>query len=116
MSFISKLENLIVSNNMNWRSFSSKIGIPYTTIMSWRNVDTDNIKLKTARQISNFFQVSLDYWLEDSPEDSFLDYREYVERLKALETEDPAKLRIIREMIGMSEKNPSALNSFSKIG
>lgn len=115
MTFIDKLEHLISANNMNWKSFSSKIGIPYTTIMSWRNVDTDNMKLRTARQISDFFHVSLDYWFNDSADDSFIQYREYIEKINYLEKKDPEKLRVIREMIGMTEKKPDS-NSTKAIG
>lgn len=108
MYFIDKLETLITFHGYNWRSFSNAIGIPYTTVMSWRNVQTDNMKLKTARQISDFFNVSLDYWFTENLDE----YKEYIPYIAKASEET---IRNIRFMLGMPLKKSGEDSSSTEV-
>lgn len=108
MNFIDKLERLITLHGYNWRSFSKAIGIPYTTVMSWRGVETDNMKLKTARLISDFFNVSLDYWFSENLDE----YKEYAPYIAKASDET---VRNIRFMLGMPVKKSGEVSSSAEV-
>jgi repressor LexA len=43
-------------------------GVPYTTIVNFYEKGTENIKLSTLRKLADFFNVSLDYLVDDDSE------------------------------------------------
>ncbi len=69
MNFLEKLDFLLVQRNMNKLQLSKATGIPYTTIDSFYKKGYDNIKLSTLLKLSNYFQCTLDYLVDDNSEE-----------------------------------------------
>lgn len=66
MGFTEKLDILLKSNKMNKNMLSKETGIPYTTIDSFYKKGADNIKLSNLKKIADYFDVSLDYLVDDN--------------------------------------------------
>lgn len=66
MDFLAKLDYLMEKNKLNKHAFSQASGIPYTTIDGFYKKGYEKAKLSTLRKIASFFQVSLDYIVDDS--------------------------------------------------
>jgi transcriptional regulator with XRE-family HTH domain len=49
-------------------------GVPYTTIVNFYEKGSDNIKLSTLKKLSNYFDVSLDYLVNDEETNTPKDY------------------------------------------
>ena len=69
MNFLEKLDFLLAQRNMNKLQLSKATGIPYTTIDSFYKKGYDNIKLSTLLKLSNYFQCTLDYLVDDNSEE-----------------------------------------------
>lgn len=67
MDFLNKLDSLMEEKKLNKSSLSKACGIPYTTIDGWYKKGYEGLKLTTLRKLSDFFGVSLDYWINDYP-------------------------------------------------
>ena len=52
-------------NNLNKRTLSKSCNIPYTTIDNWYKRGYEGLKLTTLKKLSDYFQISLDYWVDD---------------------------------------------------
>ena len=65
MNFIEKLEFLMTRYNLTRSSLSQKSGIPYTTIDGWYKKGYEGLKLTTLRKLADYFNTSLDYWIQD---------------------------------------------------
>lgn len=65
MNFLEKLNYLMKQNNMNKSMLSKACDIPYTTIDGWYKRGFKELKLPTLKKLSNYFDVSLDYWADD---------------------------------------------------
>lgn len=65
MNFIDKLEFLMARYNLTKSSLSQKSGIPYTTIDGWYKKGYEGLKLTTLRKLADYFNTSLDYWIQD---------------------------------------------------
>lgn len=65
MGMIEKLDYLMAQRKMNKNILSKETGIPYTTIDGYYKRGTDNIKLSNLKKISEFFNVTLDYLVDD---------------------------------------------------
>jgi|GEM_PF-949222 len=66
MNFLDKLEFLMTGKSIkNLNVFSDLSGIPYTTLKEFYTKGTDDIKLSTLEKIKNYFDVTLDYLLDD---------------------------------------------------
>lgn len=65
MGFIEKLDELLKENKMNKNILSRETGIPYTTIDSFYKKGADNIKLSNLKKLAEYFNVSLDYLVDD---------------------------------------------------
>ncbi len=100
MTFLEKLDLLIKSKGLNKHSFAKECGIPYTTIDYWYRQNTDKVKLDTLRRISQFFNVSLNYWKENS-DNALSEYSDYLEYLPALKKADDRTIDIVRVALGM---------------
>ncbi len=66
MDFIEKLNFLMDTHNMNKNTLSKACDIPYTTIDGWYKRGYEGLKLPTLKKLSNYFNISLDYWADDS--------------------------------------------------
>ena len=65
MNFLEKLDFLLKQKNMNKLQLSKATVIPYTKIDSFYKKGYDNIKLSTLLKLSNYFQCTLDYLVDD---------------------------------------------------
>lgn len=68
MTFIEKLDKLMQKRHINKSILAKESGIPYTTIDGFYKKGSDNIKLSTLRKLSNYFNCSLDYLVDDEVE------------------------------------------------
>lgn len=66
MGFIEKLDALLKESKINKNILSRETGIPYTTIDSFYKKGADNIKLSNLKKIAEYFNVSLDYLVDDN--------------------------------------------------
>ncbi|MBP1083475.1 helix-turn-helix domain-containing protein [Bacillus capparidis] len=69
MKFTDKLDALMEEKNISKMGLSKKSGIPYTTIVNFYKKGSENIKLSTLKKLADFFEVSLDYLVDDEEED-----------------------------------------------
>lgn len=65
MNFLEKLDFLMGRYNLSRSSLSQKSGIPYTTIDGWYKKGYEGLKLTTLRKLADYFNTSLDYWIQD---------------------------------------------------
>lgn len=65
MNFTERLDYLLKKNNLNKHKLSVLCTIPYSTIDGWYKKGCENIRLETLRKLSNFFNVSISYWIND---------------------------------------------------
>ncbi|HEY2419886.1 MAG TPA: XRE family transcriptional regulator [Neobacillus sp.] len=65
MKFTDKLDLLMNEKGISRMGVSNGSGVPYTTIVNFYEKGTDNIKLSTLRKLADFFNVSLDYLVDD---------------------------------------------------
>ena len=47
-------------------SLSKACDIPYTTIVGWYKRGYEGLKLPTLKKLSNYFEISLDYWADET--------------------------------------------------
>ena len=66
--FLEILERLMKERNINKNVLANESGIPYTTIDGWWKKGFDNIRLSTLKKLAAYFNVSLDYLMDTSPE------------------------------------------------
>lgn len=69
MKMTDKIDLLMKERQLNKRQLSMQARIPYTTISSFYDKGTENVKLSTLKSLARFFDVSLDYIADDSVED-----------------------------------------------
>lgn len=65
MDFLEKLDYLMDKYNLNKSTLSKSCDIPYTTIDGWYKRGYEGLKLPTLKKLSNYFEISLDYWADD---------------------------------------------------
>ena len=65
MNFLEKLDFLMKEQGLNKHSLASASKIPYTTIHGWYEKGYEGLKLTTLRKLSDYFGVSLDFWVKD---------------------------------------------------
>ncbi len=71
MNFTDKLNLLMQKKNIRISDLSRGSGIPYTTIDGFYKKGYSNIKLSTLKQLSEYFDVSIDYLVyDDYPKDA----------------------------------------------
>jgi repressor LexA len=68
MKFTDKLDKLMDERSLSRMGVAKGSGVPYTTIVNFYEKGTDNIKLSTLRKLADFFNVSLDYLVDDEEE------------------------------------------------
>lgn len=84
MTFLEKLEILMVEKNINKRQLSIQSGIPYSTIDNLWKKGYDNIKLSTLKAIASYFGVTLDFLARDNIENPKVSEMFLTEREKLL--------------------------------
>lgn len=70
MKFIEKLDELMSREGISRAGLSKSSGVPYTTIINFYEKGTDNIKLSTLRKLADYFDVSIDYLVDDETEET----------------------------------------------
>lgn len=65
MDFLEKINFLMKEYNLNKSTLSKACNIPYTTINGWYKRGYDELKLPTLKKLSDYFNISLDYWADD---------------------------------------------------
>ena len=68
MTFTEKLDLLMKQNKLNKSSLSKACGIPYTTIDGWYKKGCSDLKISSLKKLTSYFNLSLDYWLDDEYE------------------------------------------------
>lgn len=71
MNFLEKLEMLMKEKNLNKSSLSQSSDIPYTTIDGWFKKGYANAKLPTMQKLADYFDVSLDYLVNEQIDNRF---------------------------------------------
>jgi len=69
MKFTDKLDMLMNERGLSRPDVARGSGVPYTTIVNFYEKGTENIKLSTLKKLADFFEVSLDYLVDDEQED-----------------------------------------------
>ena len=69
MTMAEKIDQLMLAAGLNRRQLAVKTGVPYTTIDGWFKRSSQNAQLANVRKIADFFDVKLD-WLVDDLQDS----------------------------------------------
>jgi repressor LexA len=68
MNFTDKLDMLMNEMGISRMGVAKGSGVPYTTIVNFYEKGTENIKLSTLRKLADFFNVSLDFLVDDDME------------------------------------------------
>ena len=66
MSLTDKLDMMMKEKGISKMDLSRGSGIPYSTISSFYDKGTDNVKLSTLKKIAKYFDCSLDFLVDDS--------------------------------------------------
>lgn len=66
MDLTEKLDFLMAQRKINKMDLSRGSGVPYMTIVNFYEKGTENVKLSTLRKLSNYFDCSLDYLVDES--------------------------------------------------
>ncbi|HHX63134.1 MAG TPA: helix-turn-helix transcriptional regulator [Epulopiscium sp.] len=66
MKLTDKIDMLMNERGLNKMDLSRGAGIPYTTISSFYDKGTENVKLSTLKKLADFFDCSLDFIADDS--------------------------------------------------
>lgn len=125
--FLNRLTELMKKNNLTKASLARLSGIPYTTIDGFFKKGYENTKLSTLKQLSVFFNVSLDYLVaQDNITDNIIltdkyekclieNYRNLSEQGKEyiLQTMELVKNKYTKPKVntGLEEKKTSKINS-----
>jgi repressor LexA len=63
--FTEKLDLLMKEKGISRMGLAKESGVPYTTIVNFYEKGSENIKLSTLKRLSDYFNVSLDYLVDD---------------------------------------------------
>lgn len=106
MDFLEKLNYLMSKNHMNKSTLSKACDIPYTTVDGWYKRGYEGLKLPTLKKLSNYFDISLDYWADDNltepiPQkiDNFNLTRKELNLIEGYRTLSPKAQSIIEQII-----------------
>lgn len=72
MEFLTNLERLMYSQNMNRSELARACGLSTSTVNSWWNRGCDNISLQTLLKLSKCFNCSLEELVHGVPDVSFV--------------------------------------------
>ena len=108
MTFLEKIEMLMVERNLNKRQLSIRSGIPYSTIDNLWKKGYENIKLSTLKALSSYFGVSLDFLCRDNIEDprvSELFLSEHEKQLIRAYRNHPEMQSAVDKLLGLHEQS-----------
>lgn len=117
MNFLEKLNQLMNENGLNKNKLSKACGIPYTTIDGWYKKGYEGLKLTTLKRLSDYFNVSLDFWITETKKASEPEISDQVKSdvdlLCKLDSEDRAEIRgTMKQMLKAEKYNrPQAKNA-----
>lgn len=101
MNFTDKLNLLMEQKKIRVSDLSRGSGIPYTTIDGFFKKGYSNIKLSTLKQLADFFEVSIDYLVNDDYNgESFAvdtDENEVVMKYRCLDIEGKNAVKTVLE-------------------
>lgn len=86
---------------MTQKQFADAMGYDNHTTITKIEQGQRDVPMSKLGEMARILGVSPAAFFHDVPA---TDYVEYIENIRRLEDEDPEKLRIIREMLGMPEK------------
>ena len=84
MAITDKLDHLMNKRGITRGGLSKSTGIPYTTIVGFYEKGSDNIKLSNLQKLSAFFNVSLEYLVNDKISADSLGCEEFSKKYAAL--------------------------------
>jgi transcriptional regulator with XRE-family HTH domain len=97
-----KLDMLMEENGINMAELARGSGIPYTTITSFYDKGTENVKLSTLKKLAKYFNCSLDFLADD-------DITEKIpQKIK------PNTIAAHLDGVGLSKKECEELDNFIK--
>jgi repressor LexA len=70
MKLTDKLDLLMSEKGLSRMGLSKESGVPYMTIVNFYEKGTDNVKLSTLRKLADYFEVSLDYLVDEEIENA----------------------------------------------
>lgn len=68
MHLLENLDELMKRNKLNRTELAKEIGIAPSTINSWYSRSCENITIKTLMKVANYFNVSVEELVHDTPE------------------------------------------------
>ena len=68
MNFLEKLDYLIKNGWEDKKKFAEECGIPYRTIVNWKNSGYKNMSVTTFRDLCHFLGVTMDSMAYDDKE------------------------------------------------
>lgn len=69
MNFIEKLSALMKKEDLNTNTLAKKSGVPYTTIDALFKKGYEGVRMSTVKKLAAYFNVSLDYLMDDNVDD-----------------------------------------------
>lgn len=72
MNFLEKLDYLIKKDWEDKKKFAEKCGIPYRTIINWKNSGYKNMSLTTFGELCNFLGVTMESMAYDDKEIEYI--------------------------------------------
>ena len=108
MNFLEKLDKMLLKYNLNYHSLSKNSGIPYTTIVGWYKKGYESIKVTTLRQVAEYFNTTLDFWIRDDIDDPnygktagyqiMYEEMEHIDKMRALDAHGIELLQAVTEI------------------
>lgn len=95
---------------MTQKQFADALGYDNHSTITKIEGGKRDVPISKVAEMARVLRVSPAVFFRDIPE---ADYLDYIEHIRALEEKDPEKLRVIREMLGMSSEKKEAQPSSS---
>ena len=95
---------------MTQKQFAEALGYDNHSTITKIEQGKRDVPISKVAEMARVLHVSPAVFFRDIPE---ADYLDYIEHIRALEEKDPEKLRVIREMLGMSSEKKEAQPSSS---
>ena len=95
---------------MSQKQFAEALGYNDRSTIARIELGDRDVPVSKVAEMAKVLRVSPAVFFRDIPE---ADYLDYIEHIRVLEEKDPEKLRVIREMLGMSCEKKEALQSSS---
>lgn len=118
MTFLEKIELLMIDKNINKRQLSIGSDIPYSTIDNLWKKGYENIKLSNLKKIACYFGVSLDFLVRDDIDDPAIgqDFlSDHEKRLIAAYREKKDMRAAVDTLLGISGDSAPKIDSSNNI-